>query len=239
LTPGSVTWDPAANQGTCEPTLLLTLTNGHLIVSLGGADGFLASVLPQTLDVTAAVDAEWRPSTGLVFKSGAALVVTIPVNARIGPAHIAVLDVGLGVDPSALILGLRLSGDIALGPFAVSVKDLRAAVALGFTGQPRTAPALPLPATDGAGPVCRQRADHRRRVHGLRPGHRAVRRLVAAQRRIGWRQRHGIARHPAAYRPWLRLADPAAGHIPGHRDRLRLRAHGGWRAVGPEPFRER
>ena len=128
----AVTWDPAANQATGEPTLSLTLTNGHLIVSLGGADGFLASVLPQTLDVTAAVDAEWRPSTGLVFKSGAALVVTIPVNARIGPAHIAVLDVGLGVDPSALTLGLRLSGDIALGPFAVSVKDVGAAVALGF-----------------------------------------------------------------------------------------------------------
>jgi hypothetical protein len=84
----AVTWDPVANQATGEPTLSLTLTNGHLIVSLGGADGFLASVLPQTLDVTAAVDAEWRPSTGLVFKSGAALVVTIPVNAQIGPAHI-------------------------------------------------------------------------------------------------------------------------------------------------------
>jgi hypothetical protein len=128
----SVTWDPADNQATGEPTLSLTLTNGHLIVSLGGADGFLASVLPQTLDVTAAVDAEWRPSTGLVFKGGAALVVTIPVNARIGPAHIAVLDVGLGIDPSALTLALRVSGDIALGPFAASVKDVGAAVALGF-----------------------------------------------------------------------------------------------------------
>jgi hypothetical protein len=128
----AVTWDPVANQATGEPTLSLTLTNGHLIVSLGGADGFLASVLPQTLDVTAAVDAEWRPSTGLVFKSGAALVVTIPVNAQIGPAHITVLDVGLGVDSSALTLGLKLSGDIALGPVAVSVKDVGSAVALGF-----------------------------------------------------------------------------------------------------------
>lgn len=128
----SVTWDPTNNHATGEPTLSLTLTNGHLIVSLGGADGFLASVLPQTMDVTAAVDAEWRPSTGLVFKGGAALVVTIPVNARIGPAHVAVLDVGLGVDPSALTLALQLSGDIALGPFAASVRDVGAAVALGF-----------------------------------------------------------------------------------------------------------
>lgn len=128
----SVSWDPVNNHATGEPTASLTLTNGHLIISLAGADGFLASVLPQSLDVAAAVDAQWRPSTGLVFKGGAALVVTIPVNARIGPAHIAVLDVGLGVDPSALTLALRLSGDIALGPFAASVKDVGAAVALAF-----------------------------------------------------------------------------------------------------------
>ena len=187
----SVTWDPTNNHATGEPTLSLTLTNGHLIVSLGGADGFLASVLPQTMDVTAAVDAEWRPSTGLVFKGGAALVVTIPVNARIGPAHVAVLDVGLGVDPSALTLALQLSGDIALGPFAASVRDVGAAVALGFERGNLGPVGLTfrfLPPT-GLGLSVGSGRDHRRRVHRLRPGHRAVRRLVPAHRRIGRRQR--------------------------------------------------
>jgi hypothetical protein len=128
----AVTWDPAANQATGEPTLSLTLTNGHLIVSLGGADGFLASVLPQSMDMAVDVDAEWRPSTGLVFHGGAALVVTIPVNVHAGPAHLTELDLAFKVDSSALALELRLTGDIALGPFVATAKGLGAGVLLRF-----------------------------------------------------------------------------------------------------------
>lgn len=128
----AVTWDAANNRATGEPTLSLKLTEGHLILSLGGADGFLASVLPGSLDLAVDVDADWRPSTGLVFHGGAALVVTVPVNVHAGPAHLSQLDVALKVDSAALTLEMRLSGDITLGPFVATAKGLGAGVALRF-----------------------------------------------------------------------------------------------------------
>ena len=128
----AVSWDAANNQASGEPTLSLQLTDGHLILTLDGADGFLASVLPGTLDMAVNVDAEWRPSTGLVFHGGAALVVTIPVNLHAGPAHLSQLDLSLEVDSAALALKLRLSGDIALGPVTATASGLGAGVLLRF-----------------------------------------------------------------------------------------------------------
>jgi len=69
-------------------TLDLALTGGHLVLSLERLDSFLASVLPGTIDLAVNLDANWRLSTGLVFTGGAALTIGIPVNVRVGPAHL-------------------------------------------------------------------------------------------------------------------------------------------------------
>ena len=96
----SVTWDQAANRATGEPTLDVALTNGHLVLSLEGVDGFLASVLPGTIDLAVNLEGAWRPSTGLVFTGGAALTVGIPMNVRVGPAHLSQIDL-------LLVVGIR------------------------------------------------------------------------------------------------------------------------------------
>jgi hypothetical protein len=128
----AVDWDGATGRATGEPTLALELVDGRLVLSLGGADGFLASVLPQTLEAAAAVDATWRPSTGLVFHGGAALGVTIPVDLQLGPAHVAQVNLVLTVDSTALVLAAGLTGDVTLGPFAVVAQGVGAAIALRF-----------------------------------------------------------------------------------------------------------
>ena len=128
----AVTWDGASGRATGEPTLGLEMKDGALVVSLGGADGFLASVLPQSLQLDVNLDADWRPSTGLVFRGGAALVVTVPMNRHLGPAHLAQLDLGLAVDDTAVTLQATLTGDISLGPFVATAQGLGAAIALRF-----------------------------------------------------------------------------------------------------------
>ena len=128
----SVTWDQAANQATGEPTLDLALTAGHLVLSLEGLDSFLASVLPGTIDLAVNLDANWRPSTGLVFTGGAALTVGIPVNVRAGPAHLSQVDLSVGVGES-LALQARATGDITLGPFTASLAGVGAGAELRFT----------------------------------------------------------------------------------------------------------
>jgi hypothetical protein len=128
----SVTWDPVANRATGEPTLDAVLTGGHLVLSLEGLDGFLASVLPGTVDLAVDLDARWRPSTGLVFKGGAALTVAIPVNVRIGPAGLRQVDLSLQIG-DALALQGRITGDITLGPFTATLAGIGAGLELRFT----------------------------------------------------------------------------------------------------------
>jgi hypothetical protein len=128
----AVTWDPAANRATGEPTLDVALAGGHLVLSVAGLDGFLASVLPGTIDLAVDLEGQWRPSTGLVFKGGAALTVGVPVNARIGPAQLRQVDLVLQVG-DALALQGRITGDLTLGPFTATLAGVGAGLVLRFT----------------------------------------------------------------------------------------------------------
>jgi hypothetical protein len=127
----AVTWDPTSNTATGEPTLDLDLTGGHLVLSLVGSDGFLASVLPETLDVALDLKGQWRPSTGLVFTGGAALTVTLPVEVQIGPALLTEIELTLRIGES-LALEVRSTAVVSLGPFEVTMAGLGAAALLRF-----------------------------------------------------------------------------------------------------------
>lgn len=128
----AVTWDQAANRATGEPTLAIVLAGGHLVLSLEGLDGFLASVLPGTIDLAVNLDGHWRPSTGLVLTGGAALTVAVPINVRVGPVLLRQLDLTLQVSDSLGLQG-RLVGDITLGPFTATVAGIGAGLELRFT----------------------------------------------------------------------------------------------------------
>ena len=102
------------------------------MLSLGGVDGFLASVLPGTIDLAANLQGQWRPSTGLVFTGGAALTIGIPVNVRVGPAHLRQIDLTLQVGESLAVQG-RVIAAISLGPFTATIAGLGAGLELRFT----------------------------------------------------------------------------------------------------------
>jgi hypothetical protein len=128
----AVTWDPASNTATGEPTLDLELTGGHLVLSLAGSDGFLSSFLPETLDLSIDLKGQWRPSTGLVFTGGAALTVTLPLKVEIGPATLTEVVLTLRIG-ELLAVDVRSTAVIALGPFTATLGGVGAAVELRFS----------------------------------------------------------------------------------------------------------
>ena len=68
------------------------IEDGRLLISLGGADGFLSAILPAGgLSVKFDVLAGWSGETGLYFDGGAGLAIDVPVD----------VDLGLGPDPDA------------------------------------------------------------------------------------------------------------------------------------------
>ncbi|WP_048554137.1 DUF6603 domain-containing protein, partial [Nostocoides japonicum] len=128
----AVTWDPATNTAGGEPTLDVELTGGHLVLSLEGSDGFLSSLLPETLDVAVDLTGQWRPSTGLVFTGGAALTVSVPVDVAIGPARLTEIELAVRIGES-LAVDVRSTAVLSLGPFTATVTGVGAAVELRFT----------------------------------------------------------------------------------------------------------
>ncbi|HSP36150.1 MAG TPA: DUF6603 domain-containing protein [Frankiaceae bacterium] len=111
--------------------------HGQLVVSLGGADGFLSSVLPGTAELDLDLGVRWSEADGLTFRGGAALALTIPVGLSVGPVRLDRLDVAVrptpGTTPTIALEG-RIAGGISLGAFSASVEGLGAGADLLFRG---------------------------------------------------------------------------------------------------------
>ena len=232
----AVTWDPASNTATGEPTLDLELTGGHLVLSLAGSDGFLSSFLPETLDLSIDLKGQWRPSTGLVFTGGAALTVTVPLKVEIGPATLTEIVLTLRIG-ELLAVDVRSTAVLSLGPFAASVEGIGVGANLAYPGRQLRAgrPGLPVPAAPGPRPGRQRGPGNRRRVHPLRR-RRPLRRPARAQARHSRRGRGRPAGHEAARRAArVRAAGHHAGDVPADPARLRVRALLGRRPARAQP----
>jgi hypothetical protein len=104
-----------------------------VVVGLGGADGFLASVLPGEMVVGLDLTATWNPVDGLEVDGAPGFALTLPLDLDLGPARLDRLDLRLEVGASGLVLGTRLAGAIALGPFTAGVEGIGAAADLALT----------------------------------------------------------------------------------------------------------
>ena len=122
--------DTGLTQATITPTVDAELVGGRLIVSLGGADGFLGSSLPASFEAAADLAAEWNPVDGLVIRGGAALAITLPLGIDLGPARLDQLDLALKLLTGRLALEARIAGGVKLGPFAAAVEGVGAAADL-------------------------------------------------------------------------------------------------------------
>lgn len=108
------------------------VVDGVLAVDFGGADGFLASVLPGASRLDFDTGIRWTAAEGISLRGGAALSVVVPLSVSLGPLRLDRLDVGLLPGPAGLGIEARVSGGVALGPFAAAVDRIGVGADLAF-----------------------------------------------------------------------------------------------------------
>lgn len=126
-------WDSAANKAKGDLGFEFKIEKGKIVISLAGADGFLASVLPAGgFQIPFDFLVGWTGERGLFFGGGAALETSIPIHAQFGPIAVDSAHLVLGATAGALNLDLGVTGSIELGPLTASVQDIGARIRLEF-----------------------------------------------------------------------------------------------------------
>ncbi len=108
------------------------VANGNLVIDLGGADGFLSSILPDDLRLQPDLDVQYSEATGVTFRGGAGLALTIPIDLLLGPARLDRLDLAFRIATTGLTLETRLTGGATIGPFSAVVEGVGAGADLLF-----------------------------------------------------------------------------------------------------------
>ncbi|MEV8097957.1 DUF6603 domain-containing protein [Kitasatospora sp. NPDC085879] len=100
------------------------IADGRLVVGLGGADGFLATFLPGTLELDLDLGLRWSAQEGVTFSGGAALRLAVPLTVELGPLRLDRLDVVVLPNAAGIGTEARVTGGIALCPFTASVEGV-------------------------------------------------------------------------------------------------------------------
>jgi hypothetical protein len=109
------------------------LTDAALVIAKGAdADGFLSSLLPDSLSVDASVTVGLDSRLGIYFSGSAGLEIEIPAHISLGPIEIqsATISVQPGSGKIPISLGATLEGN--LGPLQAVVEDVGLTVDLSF-----------------------------------------------------------------------------------------------------------
>lgn len=130
----NASWDAGAGRAAAVPDVSAEIQNGRLALSLGGADGFLARVLPSAVEIEIGLDGTWNPEDGLQASGGAGLEVEVPLALDVGPARLERLTLRLAVTGDGLAVEARAAGGISLGPFTAAVDGVGGAVDLALRG---------------------------------------------------------------------------------------------------------
>uniref|UniRef100_A0AAU2JY91 DUF6603 domain-containing protein n=1 Tax=Streptomyces sp. NBC_00049 TaxID=2903617 RepID=A0AAU2JY91_9ACTN len=109
---------------TVEPTALLELAEGHVLIDLSAGDGFIGTLtgggrIESRLDLRAL----WSPSAGLRFEGGGGLEISIPAHLPLGPVEVTRLYLRAALAGDGAV-PLEISGSFkaALGPIRASVE---------------------------------------------------------------------------------------------------------------------
>jgi hypothetical protein len=103
----------------------LDVKGGQLVISLGEADGFLTSILPQGgLQLNFDFGVGWSKSKGVYFKGTAGLETSIPLHLDLGPIYLDTLYLKFSAGTDSLLLEPSLSADGTLGPLSATVDHI-------------------------------------------------------------------------------------------------------------------
>ncbi len=108
--------------GQPDVTVGAKLNGGRIVITLSGADGFLAKVLPPDgLAFDFDFGVAWSQKNGLRFEGSGGIEVTLALNLQLGPILLQSLTIALKVSDEGLTLELGATGGVTLGPVAASV----------------------------------------------------------------------------------------------------------------------
>jgi len=109
------------------------IVGGKLVISLSGADGFLAKVLPPDgLTVNFDVGVHWSQRNGLRFDGAGGIETTLVLNLALGPLRVQSVFIGVRLAGDGLTLELSATGGIVIGPIAASIDRVGVQGVLGF-----------------------------------------------------------------------------------------------------------
>lgn len=115
---------------TVEPTAQASLEGGHVLIDLGGGDGFVKALtgggeVESNFDLAAL----WSPSKGLRLEGSAALEIQIPAHVSAGPVDINALFLRTAIGPGATLpTEVSVSFTAHLGPLTAVVERIGAIV---------------------------------------------------------------------------------------------------------------
>lgn len=128
-----LTWHTGSGTADAGFVIEVAVEDGELVIDLSGADGFLASILPDGgIRVGFDVLAGFSSDRGVYVEGGAALAVDIPVDLDLGPIRIQMLHLGLGFGGDGLTLEASAAVSATLGPFAMAVERMGTRAVLSF-----------------------------------------------------------------------------------------------------------
>jgi hypothetical protein len=107
-----------------SPDLLLGLAPAD-------GDGFIQKILgsaPLSVAVTPRIG--WSSASGVFLAGGEGLAITLPLSIQLGPLHVDRVELLLAAEAEATTLEARVSGGLALGPFALVVDGVGLSAAL-------------------------------------------------------------------------------------------------------------
>jgi hypothetical protein len=115
-------WDSASNAAKGELALEAQIAEARAVLDLGGADGFLGTLLSAAhVEVPFDATLGWQQDRGLYFEGSASLEIDLPLHLDLGPINLQRMHVAVGPHDGALVLAPSISGDAELGPLTASV----------------------------------------------------------------------------------------------------------------------
>jgi hypothetical protein len=125
--------DVATGKAVGEVLLEARIAKGHVVVSFGGADSFLASIIPADgLEGAFDLTAGWSGSRGVYFEGSGGIEVNLGLHVTLGPFLVETLHLRLGVGADGLEVETSVSGSGSLGPLVAAVERIGALARLRF-----------------------------------------------------------------------------------------------------------
>jgi hypothetical protein len=117
-----IAWNAASHTAAAEPSILISVKGGKVVIDMSNADGFLATIL-SGINVEAGFDLamSWLPDKGIRIAGGAQLEIDLPLHLSLGPFTLKTLYLVSGVGNNGIPIEISAGLDLALGPIQASV----------------------------------------------------------------------------------------------------------------------